>query len=293
MQYFLDYPRRQKGWGRGQAIALSFLRYVARRTLCRRSRYLFLVVHIRVEYCSTLVQVVLGKGGRLPMYYCMYHGSSFRDGLRIGHQPDVGSRLCCKRWGARGFSWLVAYRGSCCVSLRYVVLALFQRPLRPLSPPPPPHTTPPLLRCAEAAPTRKKGWGRGRKDVPKEELTAMGLSYGEGDRHGPAAAGGVSTKERRGALEGRISVDSMKLRYEEGWVGDSVSARFALLVRFVPFFSFGGESEPFSSLYILIHVVGSWRVHLENFRNNRTTGFLFVLWLGSQMVVSCGSCDGS
>lgn len=53
----------------------------------------------------------------------------------------------------------------------------------------------------------------------------MGLSYGEGDRHG-LAAGGVSAKGRRGALEGRISVDSMKLRYEEGWVGDSVSAYF-------------------------------------------------------------------
>lgn len=75
----------------------------------------------------------------------------------------------------------------------------------------------------------------------------MGLNYGEAERQDrPAAVGGPRGRRgnggwfarmkgkrssggggggrRGGVLGGRISVDSMKLKYEEGWGAEAVSA---------------------------------------------------------------------
>lgn len=81
--------------------------------------------------------------------------------------------------------------------------------------------------CSHAAtPSKqKKGWGRGRKDIPKEDLTAMGLKYGEADRRsqGRQRRRWGFKRGRRGALAGRISVDSMRMKYAEGWTDEAVS----------------------------------------------------------------------
>lgn len=79
-------------------------------------------------------------------------------------------------------------------------------------------------------------WGRRGKDIPKEDLTAMGLNYGEADRdwereRPPRRRGRSrwfgfsrgSSRGRREVLGGRVSVDSMKLKYEEGWNVEAVS----------------------------------------------------------------------
>ncbi|CAN0318830.1 unnamed protein product, partial [Ectocarpus sp. 12 AP-2014] len=84
--------------------------------------------------------------------------------------------------------------------------------------------------AAGDAQTRKRmGWGRRGKDIPKEDLTAMGLNYGEADREpvrerSPRRRGrsrwfgfAKGSRGRREVLGGRVSVDSMKLKYEEGW----------------------------------------------------------------------------
>lgn len=57
----------------------------------------------------------------------------------------------------------------------------------------------------------------------------MGLNYGDAEGERPGGKGkGVGFgrgKGRRGAvLGGRVSVDSMKLKYEEGWDAEAVSA---------------------------------------------------------------------
>lgn len=57
----------------------------------------------------------------------------------------------------------------------------------------------------------------------------MGLDYGTADRPGSAGQGGVfgRGKGKQGVLGGRISVDSMKLKYEEGWGSETVSSKRA------------------------------------------------------------------
>lgn len=55
----------------------------------------------------------------------------------------------------------------------------------------------------------------------------MGLNYGDAEREPPrakAARGFGRGRGKRGAvLGGRVSVDSMKLKYEEGWGAEAVS----------------------------------------------------------------------
>lgn len=54
----------------------------------------------------------------------------------------------------------------------------------------------------------------------------MGLNYGEAERAGPAGQGGGFARgkgKHGGVLGGRVSVDSMKLKYEEGWGAEAVS----------------------------------------------------------------------
>ncbi|CAM9090944.1 unnamed protein product [Ectocarpus sp. 4 AP-2014] len=83
--------------------------------------------------------------------------------------------------------------------------------------------------AGDAQSRKRMGWGRRGKDIPKEDLTAMGLNYGEADREPvrerPPRRRGRSrwfgfakgSRGRREVLGGRVSVDSMKLKYEEGW----------------------------------------------------------------------------
>lgn len=51
----------------------------------------------------------------------------------------------------------------------------------------------------------------------------MGLNYGEAERRGGDQDAGFS-RGRRDSSGVKISVDSMKLKYEDGWVGEAVSA---------------------------------------------------------------------
>ena len=65
-------------------------------------------------------------------------------------------------------------------------------------------------------PRKKRLWGKGAKDLSREELRALGLNYGESNGMRPSKPGG-------GSQSGKISVDSMKLQYMEGWHGEAVS----------------------------------------------------------------------
>lgn len=59
----------------------------------------------------------------------------------------------------------------------------------------------------------------------------MGLNYGDDDRPGSAGQGGGGggggfargNGKKGGVLGGKVSVDSMKLKYEEGWGAEAVS----------------------------------------------------------------------
>lgn len=69
--------------------------------------------------------------------------------------------------------------------------------------------------------SNKRRWGRRRKDVSKEDLIALGLKYGESDRpgRGPGSSGSGGS---RASPSSRISVDSLKRQYNEGWVDKEV-----------------------------------------------------------------------
>lgn len=63
---------------------------------------------------------------------------------------------------------------------------------------------------------KRRRWGKGAKDMSREELRALGLNYGESDGMRPSEPAG-------GSQTGKLSVDSMKLQYMEGWHGEGVS----------------------------------------------------------------------
>lgn len=63
--------------------------------------------------------------------------------------------------------------------------------------------------------------------MSKEDLSLLGLTYGEPDDgdYGGFGAPGIPRREgSRGlfSLAGKVSVDSMKRKYDENWMGDEV-----------------------------------------------------------------------